>query len=228
MITYNMSIFTQIEEKLLETAHETPLEIFSFLGSFIEEIIAPIPSPIIMTTTGSIAALQDKPVMFLLILAVFGALGKMFGALVVYKIADIGEDLIVNKFGRFIGITHVEVENFGKHFSKTRKDVLVLILLRSIPFIPSTLVSVSSGILKINVRHFMLATFLGTIIRDSIFLYFGYRGVEAFSHILGGFDTLESVLQALGVLVLAVILGLIYYKKGKGNIIESVRRIIKL
>lgn len=223
-----MSIFGTIEEKLLETAHETPLEIFSFLGSFVEEIIAPIPSPIIMTTTGSIAAVQAKPIEFLLILAVLGALGKMFGALIVYKISDKAEDLILNRFGKLIGVTHTEVENFGKHFSKTRKDVLVLILLRSIPFIPSTLVSVSSGILKINVRHFMIATFLGTIIRDSIFLYFGYRGVEAFSHILGGFDTLESILQVLGFLALALFLGLIYYKKGKGNIVESVRRIIKL
>lgn len=206
-------MFKVLEDKLLDLAERIPLELFSFLGSFIEEIVAPIPSPIVMTTTGSLAALQERPLEYLLVLSVLGALGKMFGALIVYIIADKAEDLLLVKFGRLIGVTHKEVESIGKHFHRTHKDVLVLIFLRSIPFVPSTLVSVSSGILKIDKKHFLLATFLGTIIRDSIFLYFGYRGVGAFSHILQGFDTLESALQAFGVAAIAALLVFLYYKR---------------
>ena len=63
---------------------KVPLEIFTFFGAMGEEIIAPIPSPLVMTLAGSIASSQNKTFVFLLWLALLGALGKTIGAYVIY------------------------------------------------------------------------------------------------------------------------------------------------
>ena len=99
-----------IEEALKNSANYLPLEISSFLGGLIEEIVAPIPSPFVMAAVGSAAFAQSKGFFSLLVLALVGSLGKTLGAWVIYVIADKLEDVVVGKWGRFLGVSHQEVE----------------------------------------------------------------------------------------------------------------------
>ena len=46
---------------LLQAATKLPLEWFVLAGSFVEEIISPIPTYAVMVTTGSVARLQAEP-----------------------------------------------------------------------------------------------------------------------------------------------------------------------
>ena len=218
-----MSAFSNVESIIVEYATKVPLELFSFAGSLVEEIIAPIPSPLVMTTVGSIAALQSKPVAFLLVLSILGALGKVIGASVLYLLAYKAEDLVLGKLGRIIGVSHKEVESVGKHLSNTWKDVVVLAFIRSLPFMPSSLVSVSCGLLKIRWRVFLPATFIGTIVRDVIFLYFGFVGINTFTSTLQGIDTLETLLKILMLAVMSGFFAYMYYKRGKGDLVETIR-----
>ena len=82
-------------------ATQIPVEIFTFLGAFIEEVIAPVPSPIVMTLVGSIAAAQMTGLVFLFYLAIIGAVGKTLGAWLLYFITDKAEDLVFKRFGKF-------------------------------------------------------------------------------------------------------------------------------
>jgi membrane protein DedA with SNARE-associated domain len=113
-------MFTRFEEILIASADQVPLEIFAFASSFIEEVLAPIPSPAVMMLTGSIASLQGRPFYNLFILCLLGAVGKLLGAIIVYFIADKVEDIFSWKLAKFFGVTHEDIESFGKRLGDAR------------------------------------------------------------------------------------------------------------
>lgn len=210
-----MSIFSQFEQVLIDYADKVPLELFVLVGTFIEEVIAPIPSPLLTTTAGSIAAIQGKPMTYLLVLSVIGATGKLFGAWLLYIFADKAEDIVLGKFGKFVGVSHADVEKVGKYLNGGIRDDLILIVLRAIPIIPSSVISIGSGVLKINIKTYLYTTFLGTIVRDYIFFYFGYVGISLFEGYIKGFESVESFIQIAVGVALFVFIGFAYYKRGK-------------
>lgn len=200
-------MFTHLEEILLSFANTLPLEVFAFVASIIEEIIAPIPSPTVMVVTGSFASVQGYTYLGLILLACIGALGKTVGAFVVYTITDKAEDVIMGKFGRFFDITHEDVEKFGKRLHGGVRDYFVLTLLRALPFVPSVLISVGSGLIKVPLPVFITSTFLGTIIRDGFYLYAGFVGAEIFTRLISASTNIESYIEygVGGVVIVAVI-----------------------
>lgn len=212
-------MFETLQHSLLGFAQTVPLELFSFVGTILEEIIAPIPSPFVMTSAGSIIAAQSRGLATIFLIAAIAAFGKTLGGLVFYFLADKAEDLVIKRFGRFIGFSHKEVESIGKHFNGTRADDFILIALRAIPVMPSTPISLVAGFIKLNLRTFIVSTFIGNYIRCLIFLYIGYEGLTALSE---GIDSLESVLKFIVVGFLAGIVAFIYYKRGKGNLHEEI------
>lgn len=206
-------MFDTLTHSLVAWAQHVPLELFTFAGSFIEEVIAPIPSPIVMTVTGSIASAQEKAMWYLLILSLIGACGKTLGAVLVYWIADKAENILIGKFGKVIGVTHQEIESLGKKLNGGWKDLWILLFLRALPIMSSAVVSVCSGVVKIPMRVYLISTFFGTIIRDFFYLYVGFTGIAALQHLVEGFDSIESVIQALIALLIVLVIGWIYWKR---------------
>ncbi len=201
-----------IEEALKNSAGYLPLELSSFAGGLIEEIIAPIPSPFVMAAVGSAAYAQTKGFLALLVYAIAGSAGKTLGAWVIYIIADKLEDVVVGKLGRFLGISHKEIESIGKHF-KGKRDGLMLFTLRALPIVPSSPVSAVCGIIKVNLKTYLTATFLGNIPRNLIYIYLGYSGISAYQSVLSGLDSAESVVQILVFVSLLAFAGWMYWKR---------------
>ncbi len=211
-------MFSHLEEILLSFANSLPLEVFVLVASFVEEVIAPIPSPTVMVLAGSFARVQDYMMPALVVLALIGAMGKTIGAIVVYFITDKAEDVVMNKFGKFFGVTHEDVEKLGKKLGNGFRDYILLTTLRALPFIPSVVVSVGSGLLKVPVTLFIISTFLGTIIRDGFYLYAGYIGATALFTIINQSSSLETVVEVLVVLAGLAFIGYrIYLRKKSTN-----------
>ena len=168
-----------IEEIVKSYATALPLDVFAFLGSFIEEIIPPIPAPLIMTTAGSLVLAQHHAWIYLLWIAVIGSVGKTLASWVFYVLGEKFEHIVVGRFGKFIGINTQDVESLGKRFNGGWRDEIGLLTLRSIPVFPSVSVSIVCGIIRLNMRAFIMATFIGTIIKNLIYLYAGYGGLQA-------------------------------------------------
>jgi membrane protein DedA with SNARE-associated domain len=206
-------MFDTLTQSLLSWAQTVPLELFAFIASFIEEVLAPIPSPIVMTVTGSIAAAQKEPMLYLIILSLIAASGKTVGAVLVYLIADKAENVLVGRFGRFIGVDHAEIEALGKRLNGGWKDLWTLLFLRALPIMSSMVVSVCCGFVKIPMRVYLVSTFIGTIIRDFFYLYVGFTGIETLQHLVDGFDSVESLLQAAFAVVIVIVIGSIYWKR---------------
>jgi broad specificity phosphatase PhoE/membrane protein DedA with SNARE-associated domain len=188
-------------------ATKVPLEIFTIIGSFLEEVIAPIPSPFVLTTAGSITRAQDKALIYILMVALLASIAKTLGAWFLYIITDKLEDVFIPKFGKFFGIEHENIEKIGKYFNGTKRDWLVLFALRSIPIMPSSPISITCGFIKLDKKNFIVSTFFGTIIRSLFFLYLGYTGLSASESLINGLDKSETIMQivvVIGILALLV------------------------
>jgi membrane protein DedA with SNARE-associated domain len=207
------SIITWLEH----FSQTVPLPLFIFCGAIIEELIAPIPSPLVMALAGTIAAAQQWGVPYILFLSLIGSAGKTLGACIFYVLGDKIEDVLTPRFGKFFGVTHDDLEQCGSHFTGTWKDELVLTFLRSIPVMPSTPISLVCGALKIKWKSFLLATFCGFYLRDLFFLMIGFTGFAAYKDLMSGIDTAETVMKIVVVGGALLILAYLYYRRVQGN-----------
>jgi membrane protein DedA with SNARE-associated domain len=212
---------------LHQLATRVPLPLFTAIAAFIEEVIAPIPSPIVMTLAGSLAESAGQPVSYLFLLALVGGISKTFGSWIVYLLADKGEDIILGRFGRFLGISHAEVEAFGSHMSKGRRDGVVIFLLRAIPIIPTAPVSLVAGLVKLELRGYLIYTFWGTLVRNMLYLYFGYTSLGALTAVNEGLDNWETIGYVILALMMAAGIAYFYYLRSRGTGMTMVERITR-
>lgn len=208
-----MEIIEKLIELLEQLAEHVPVEVFAFFGSFIEELIAPIPSPVVMTLSGSMAATGGSPFWYLLVIAVIAAIGKTLGAIILFVVADKTEDVVLTRVGKYIGITHKQVEQIGARFQGTARDYVTLLIIRSTPIIPSAPISLLCGLIGLPKRLFIISTFFGTIVRDFIYLYIGYTGLSAAEEIIDGIEGASSIITIILGLIGAGIFGFILYRK---------------
>lgn len=202
----------------LETLAPTiPIELFVLLGSFVEEVLAPIPSPIVMTLAGSILEAQNRPLIAISWLALFGATGKTAGAWILYYLADKMEDLVVGKLGKFLGVTHKDIESIGSRLTGGWKDFLFLFAARALPIIPSAPVSLGSGVIKVKRSTYLLSTFTGTYVRDLMYLYLGYAGLGNYKEISQGLEGIEDMGQIALLIVIAAVVVWAYWRRHKNS-----------
>lgn len=208
------NLIAPIISYLEKLAQYVPLEVFTVVGTFLEEVIAPIPSPFVLTTAGSITKAQNNPLSYILFIAILASVSKTFGGWLLYNLTDKIEDVFTSKFGKFIGITSNDVEKIGGYFNGGKKDWLVLFALRSIPIFPSSPISITAGLIKIRMKTFLITTFTGTIIRNLCYLYLGYAGLAASEEVMSGLDKSETVGK---IIVVVMFMGILFwgYKKRK-------------
>ncbi len=206
-------MFSHIEETMLSLIHTLPLEVFVFIASFIEEVVAPVPSAAVLLLTGSFAAIQERPLLGLIPLAIIAAVGKTLGAILVYYFSEKIGGAVLTKFGRFFNVSREAITEFGQKINGSTRDYLLLILFRALPIVPSSVVSIGCGLMKIPPRLFIITTFIGTIVRDSIFLYIGYEGTQLLSAIANQSTSIESLVQTLILATIVGALGYLYYKR---------------
>ncbi|KAA3647284.1 MAG: hypothetical protein DWQ07_07210 [Chloroflexi bacterium] len=185
-----------------------PVEIYAFLGGMIEEIITPIPSPIIMTTAGGIVELQGGGWLNIIIISLLAAVGKTIGAIVLYVLADKMEDYFVVRWGKYFGIDQHTIEDLGKRFKGGWRDIGVLAMLRAIPVIPGAPVALASGAIKLNMNTYIISTVIGTFFRSLFFAYIGFVGAESYANLMGNLDSIESIVN---IIVIILILASIWY-----------------
>ncbi len=215
-------MISSVTDALLSWARMVPLETFAFVASFVEEVLAPVPSPIVMTLTGSIAAAQERPMAYLLVLSLIATAGKTIGALIVYAVAAKAESFIFGRFGWMFGVSHEEIVAFGDRLKGSWKDYVLLFTLRALPIMSSAVVSIGAGVIKVPMRVYLPTTILGTIVRDAFYLYVGFTGIETLYRLVNGFEHIEDILQTLiAVAVVAVFGWVVWRRRGRGRQTEG-------
>lgn len=210
-------MFAQFEAALVTFVEQVPLEVFTFVASFIEEVIAPIPSAGVLIVTGSFAALQERTVTDLIPLILIAALGKSLGAIIVYFFSDKLSRFFFSRFGSWLKVSDEEIAQFGAQVTGTTRDYLILTACRALPIVPSSAVSVGCGVLKIPFRLFIITTVIGTIVRDSVFIYAGYTGTDFLRRLTERTVNIESYLQIGIISLIALLFAYLYLRRRQKN-----------
>jgi membrane protein DedA with SNARE-associated domain len=208
-------MFSQLEAVLVSLAEQMPLEVFTFVASFIEEVIAPIPSAGVLVVTGSFASLQGRTLTDLIPLILIAALGKSLGAIIVYSFSDKLSRFFFSRFGSWLKVSDHEIAQFGARVTGTTRDYLILVACRALPIVPSSVVSVGCGVLKIPWRLFIITTVIGTVVRDAIFIYAGYTGTDFLRRLTERTVDIESYIQMGIIFVVTLVFAYFYLRRRK-------------
>ena len=205
-----------LNDVLLPYAQELPLSLVVIIVSFMEDLLPPMPAFHVIVTIGGFARLQDYSLFGLFFLAVLSATGKVAGSYIVYKIVDKLENAIVIKFGSRVGIKPGQLESYGEKLKRNGTDFISLLILRSTPLMSGTLVSIAAGLIGIREWVFIIATYLGTVIRNTLYLYIGFYGTVVLKHAVGEVTIWHLILIAAlttSLIALIIYIGLKIQKK---------------
>jgi len=156
----------------------------------------PLPSEIIMPSSGALVA-QGR--FNLWGIALSGAMGTIFGSLILYSLGKyLGRELIL-RYGRYILLSQRELEVAERFFLKY--GWLALFLGQMIPLVRSY-IALPAGIGKVKLWVLVIASFLGSLIWSFFLGFLGMRLGDNWSQI-------EPYFREFDYLILLAILSLI-------------------
>lgn len=142
-----------------------------FILVFLEYVIHPFPSEIILTFAGFMTSQSELNIIIVCLLTILGA---VLGALVLYSIgAFIGEERLykfIHKRGKYIGIKTQDLDKTIQWLDKYGH--WAIFLGRFIPIV-RTLISLPAGITKMNLLVFILLTAIGTAMWNIFLIMLG-------------------------------------------------------
>lgn len=188
-----------------------------FWGGIVEQIIIPIPSPLITMAGGFLLVAQEQPLLlalgeiFLKITLPY-SIAAVLGLGIVYFIAYFGGKPLIEKFHRFIGFSWQDIEHIKKKFKGTWHDNLLVFVLRAIPVIPISIISGVAGAIRMPIVDFYLASALGVLVRSFLLGFIGWQVGEAYASMAQGLDQISDIFT---ILIAAAIFGFLLwgYKK---------------
>ncbi len=150
-----------------------------FLAALSEEIIAPIPSSLVAMFAGFLLVpaeytwLQALPAAFFKVALPMGV-GITIGSLFFYAVAYFGGKPIILRYGKWFGLRWSLIEKTEAKFIKGRTDEIILLSLRSLPFVPSVAISAFCGLVHYPIKTFIVVSFIGSSIRSMIMVMTGW------------------------------------------------------
>ena len=123
----------------------------------IESACIPLPSEVIMPFSGYLVYTGR---FHLLWVGLAGALGCNLGSLVAYYIGLVGGRPLVEKYGRWLLVTHHDLEMADRFFA--RYGDWAVFIARLLPVI-RTFIAFPAGVSRMNQARFLLYTFLGSL-----------------------------------------------------------------
>ncbi len=179
------------------------MQTYGYIGTFllilIENLFPPIPSELILAFGGFLTTTTDLTIVGMIISS---SLGAIVGAIMLYGLGlMLSVEKLKNtivKFGPYIRLKYSDVERAMKWFDT--KGMITVFFCRMIPVLRS-LISIPAGMAKMKLTPFLLYTTLGTIIWNTILVYFGALLGANWKTIVDVFDaysTFAYIIMALG------------------------------
>ncbi|MBI2626007.1 MAG: DedA family protein [Candidatus Nealsonbacteria bacterium] len=172
-----------------------------YLGIFVlmalESALIPIPSEIIMPFSGFLV--WEEKFSFLAVV-LWGTFGNLAGSIAAYILGYYGGRPLIEKYGKFILISHHELDMADKWFLKY--GGISVFFSRMLPAV-RTFISLPAGIAKMPFKKFCLYTTLGSLPWSFALTYAGlimgenWKGLEIY------FRKFDWVIGILGVIFLA-------------------------
>lgn len=190
-----------------------------FLASMVEEIIAPIPSTLVIMGT-SFVILKGSTISLDAFLKLFinivlpASLGVALGSLLVYGIGYFAGKPFLKRWGRYLGVSWDDIEKAEEKFQNSSSDDILLFTVRAIPIIPSVAISAFCGVIRFDVKKYLIITFLGTLVRASILGFIGWQFGSLYQSAAEKISYLEEISL---ITIIIIITAYIIYKKKYSN-----------
>ena len=169
------------------------------LAMFLENIIPPIPSEIIMPL-GGFFVYQQKLNFYFLVFS--GLLGTILGSLPWYYLGKLVNEKRLSNFldkkGRYLGISSHDLIKSKRWFEKY--GVSLVFWGRLVPGI-RTLISVPAGVELMPLKKFLIWTTLGSLIWVALLTYAGYLFGENYPIIETYLDQIKYVIKPIVILI---------------------------
>jgi membrane protein DedA with SNARE-associated domain len=173
----------------------------------IESVVIPIPSELVLPFAGflvgtgdAVEPLTGQPWSYWLVVLA-GTLGATIGALIAYAIGLYGGRPIVERWGRYLGISHADLDRAEAFFE--RYGEAASFFGRLVPVVRS-LVSFAAGLSRMPLAKFVLFTFLGSLPFTALLVFAGLQlgaNWEQVGPVLKRFE--YAILGLLAVIVIA-------------------------
>jgi membrane protein DedA with SNARE-associated domain len=123
----------------------------------IESACIPLPSEVIMPFSGYLVYTGHFN---LWLVAITGALGCVLGSLIAYGVGLRGGRPMIEKYGRFILISHHDLDIADRWFAKYGE--IIVFASRLLPVI-RTFIAFPAGVARMNLKRFIIYTFAGSL-----------------------------------------------------------------
>jgi membrane protein DedA with SNARE-associated domain len=162
-----------------------------FLFGFLEAACVPIPSEI---TFGFAGVLSYQGHLNIAGVIVVGTIAELLGSFLSYAVGRIGERPLVERFGRYLLITHADLDRAERFFAG--RGAFAVPLGRALPVV-RTFVSIVAGFIEMPALLFGVLSLIGTAIWVTAISLVGYAVGSAWQSIAHGIALAGYVIAAL-------------------------------
>jgi membrane protein DedA with SNARE-associated domain len=191
-----------------------------FVGSVLEEIIAPIPSLFMQLTYGFLLYANTPTTLetvlrFFVTMPVFAALGVVVGSLPYFLLSKYIGVRFIKRFGRFLGLGSDPYAKIQDFLDKQTFDEKFLVFGRLIPMVPSIIIAILPGFFGVSVRNYVIFSFIGAYIRCAALGFIGWQLGRSY---LVYVDKIHQTQNIWGPVVLfSILLFVLLYLKNKSK-----------
>lgn len=191
-----------------------------FLGSVLEEVVAPIPSLFTQTMYGfflysEIPLNLGTFMKFALTVPVLATIGTLVGSLPYFLLSKFAGSIIFNKFGRYLGLGPNPKERIDEYWKKTTFDEKFLIFGRFIPLVPSVVMAIVPGLARVKTKNFVISSAIGVYIRALVLGFLGWQLGLGYKSYINVLTRTENIWGPLLVAVILLIILIRIRRKGK-------------
>jgi len=208
-------LISEITQWIMESMR-THGQLSVFIGVIVEQIIVPIPSPLIIMGAGAILippgiSIANAFLQILWTIVLPGSIASTVGSYIGYMISFYGGKALVVRFQRFLDVDWDQIERLEKRF-QGKKEALSIFLSRAIPVFPISLVSILAGLVRIPIKPFTIYTFLGSVFRCFFLGFFGWWIGATYEKAATRLDSVETIVSIVMLIAMVVVFGYLYYK----------------
>jgi len=183
-----------------------------FFVVMLEELLVPIPSPLVIMGAGYILipaglTIQQAAWQAFWLIVLPASIASAIGSFFTYGIGYYGGKPLIIRMRRFLGVSWKDIKKQESRLNKGKKVWFMIAGLRAVPFFPIAIVSLAAGVLRLSWKKYAAATFAGSIPRTMILSLLGWWIGSEFIALAARLNILETVFEAA---ILAVVVYLLY------------------
>lgn len=187
------------------------VDAYGYLGIamliIVENVFPPIPSEVILTFGGFLTTYTQMTAPGVILVS---TIGSVVGAIILYGVGRLLPEerlikLVEGPIGRILRFKRSDVEMAIGWFD--RKGNIAVLLCRCVPIVRS-LISVPAGMAKMGMKKFLLYTFIGSAVWNTILVTAGAAAGEAWPTVVAMIDQYKWIVVVAGVIFAVMVAAL--------------------